>query len=102
MTVLQQVEKELARVIDLFLLNGFQEMYLDMCGMLMPEKMVDLSKTYKSVKKSELKNNLWVNLIAGLTHSQISVKKHLKHGLTDTGIQMMLPKMFSKNEPLPS
>ena len=102
MTVLQQVEKELARVIDLFLSDGFQEMYLDMCGMLMTEKMVDLSKTHKGVKKSKLKNNLWVNLVAGLTHPQISVKKYLKHGLTDTGVQLMLPKMFPKNEPLPA
>ena len=68
----------------------------------MTEKMVDLSKTHKSVKKSELKNNLWVNLIAVLTHPHISVKKHLKHGLTDTGVQLMLPKMFPKNEPLPA
>ena len=77
-------------------------MYLDMCGMLMTERMADLSKTYKGVKKSKLKNNLWVNLVAGLTHSQISVKKYLKHGLTETGVQLMLPKMFPKNEPLPA
>ena len=102
MTVLQQVEKELARVIDMFLSYGFQEMYLDMCKMLMAGKMVDLSKTHKGVKKSKLKNNLWVNLVAGLTHPQISVKKYLKHGLTDTGVQLMLPKMFPKNEPLPA
>ena len=100
MTVLQQVEKELARVIDLFISDGFQEMYLDMCEMLMTETMVNLSKTHKGVKKSELKNNLWVNLIAGLAHPQISVKKHLKHGLTDTGVQLMLHNMFPKNEPL--
>ena len=55
MTVLQQVEKELARVIDLFLSDGFQEMYLDIYGMLMTEMMVDLSKTHKGVKKSKLK-----------------------------------------------
>ena len=102
MNFLQQVEKELARVIDLFLSDGFQEMYLDMCGILMTERMVDLSKTHKGVKKSELKNNLWVNLVAGLTHPQISVKKYLKHCLTDTGLQHMLPKMFPKNEPLPA
>ena len=64
--------------------------------------MVDLSKTHKSAKKSELKNKLWVNLVAGLTHLQISVKKHLKHGLTDTCVQLMLPKMFPKNESLPA
>ena len=52
MTVLQQTEKELGRVIDLFLLDGFQEMYLYMCGMLMTEKMIDLNKTHKGVKKS--------------------------------------------------
>ena len=102
MTALQQVEKELTKVIDLFLSDRFQEMYLDMCGMLMTEKVVDLSKTHKGVKKSELKNNLWVNLIAGLNHPQISVKKHLKHGLTDTGVQLMLPKMLPKNELLPA
>ena len=100
MTVLQQVEKEIARVIDLFMSDGFQEMYLDMCGMLMTEKMVDLSKTHKGVKTSKLKNNLWVNLIAGLTHPQISVKKYLKHGLNKTGAQLMLPKILPKNKPL--
>ena len=51
MTVLQQVGKELARFIDLFLSDGSQEIYLDMCGMLMTERMVDLSKTHKGVKK---------------------------------------------------
>ena len=102
MTVLQQVERELARVIDLFLSDGFQEMYLDMCGVLMTKRMVELSKTHKDVKKSKLKNNLWIKLVAGLTHPQISVKKHLKHGLTDTGVQFMLPKMFPKNKPLPA
>ena len=98
MTVLRQVEKELARVIDLFLSDGFQEMYLDTCGMFMTEKMVNLSKTHKGVKKNKLKNSLWVNLVAGLAHSQISVKKHLKHGLTDTDVQLMLPKMFPNNK----
>ena len=73
-----------------------------MCGMLMTERMVDLSKTHKGFKKSELKNNLWVNLVAGLAHPQISVKKHLKHGLNDTDVQLMLPKIFPKNEPLPA
>ena len=97
MTVLQQVEKELAKVINLFLSDGFQEMYLDMCGMLMTEKMVNFSKTHKVIKKIKLKNNLWVNLVAGLTHPQISVKKYLKHDLTDTGVKLMLPKMFPKN-----
>ena len=77
-------------------------MYLDMCGMLMTEKMVELSKTHKGVKRSKLKNNMWVNLVAGLTCPQISVEKYLRHGLTDTGVQLMLPKMFSKNEPLPA
>ena len=81
--------------------ESFQEIYLDMCGMLMTEKMVDLSTTHKGVKKIKLKNNLWVNLVAGLTHPQISVKKYLKHGLTDTSVQLMLPKMFPKNETLP-
>ena len=70
--------------------------------MLMTEKMVELSKTHKGVKKSKLKNNLWVNLVAGLTHPQISVKKHLKHGLADTGVQLMLSKMFLENELLPA
>ena len=77
-------------------------MYLDICGILITDRMDDLSKTHKGVKKSELKNNLWVNLVAGLTHPQISVKKNLKHGLTETGIQLMLPKMFPKSEPLPA
>ena len=71
-----------------------------MCKMLMTEKMANLNKTYKRVKKSKLKNSLWVNLVAGLTHTQISVKKYLKHGLTDTGIQLMLTKLFSESEPL--
>ena len=102
MTVFKKVENKLARVIDLFLSDGFQEIYLDMCGMLMPEKMVDLSKTHKGVKKSKLKNNLWVSLIPVLTHPQISVKKHLKHGLTDTDVQLMLSKLFSENELLPA
>ena len=94
--------KELARVIDLFISDAFQEIYLDMCEMLMTESMVNLSKTHKGVKKSKLKNNLWVNLVVGLTHPQISVKKHLKHGLTETGVQLMLPKLFPENEPLPA
>ena len=51
-TALQQVEKELARVIDLFLSDGFQEMYLKMCGTLMTEKMVDLRKTHKGIKRT--------------------------------------------------
>ena len=51
MTVLQQVEKELARVIDLLMSDAFWEMYLEMCGILMTKKMVNLSKTHKGVKK---------------------------------------------------
>ena len=52
MTVLQQVEKDLARVIDLFLSKVFQEMYLDMCGILMTERMVDLSKLIRASRRA--------------------------------------------------
>ena len=52
MTFLQQVEKELARVIGLFMPDAFQEMYLEMCGVLMTENMVELKKTYKGFKKA--------------------------------------------------
>ena len=39
-------------------------------------------------------------MLAGLTHPQIVFKKHLKHGLTDKGVELMLPNLFLKNDPL--
>ena len=52
MTVLQQVKKELARVIDLFLSDEFQEIYLDMCEMLMNERWLTSAKIIKASRKS--------------------------------------------------
>ena len=41
-------------------------------------------------------------MIAGLTHLQIFFKKHLKHDLTNKGVELMLLKLFSENDPLPA
>ena len=39
-------------------------------------------------------------MLAGLNHPQIVFKKHLKHGLTEKGVELMLPKLFPENDPL--
>ena len=39
-------------------------------------------------------------MLADLTHPQTFFKKHLKHGLTNKGVELMLPKLFPKNDPL--
>ena len=41
-------------------------------------------------------------MLAGLTHPQIVFKKHLKHGLTNKGVDCMLRKLFPENDPLPA
>ena len=40
-------------------------------------------------------------MLAGLTHLQIIFKKHLKHGLTNKELELILPKLFPENDPLP-
>ena len=41
-------------------------------------------------------------MLAGLNNPQIFFKKHLKHGLTNNGVDLMLPKLFPENDPLPA
>ena len=41
-------------------------------------------------------------MLAGLTHPQIVFKKHMKHGLTNKGVELMLSKLFQENDPLPA
>ena len=41
-------------------------------------------------------------MLAGLTHPRIVFKKHLKHGLTEKGVELMLPKLFPEKDPLPA
>ena len=53
MNILEQVEKELARVIDLFLSNRFQDMYLDMCGMLMTKRWWNSAKLIRVSKEAK-------------------------------------------------
>ena len=64
--------------------------------------MVELSKSNRNINQNELKGNLWINMLAGLTCPQIFFKKHLKHGLTNKGVELMLPKLFPENDPLPA
>ena len=74
-------------------------MYINICKMMLLVKMVELIKSHKNIHQHELKGNLWINMLAGLTHPQIVFKKHLKHGLTDKGVELMLPKLFPENDP---
>ena len=41
-------------------------------------------------------------MLSRLTHPQIVFKKHLKHGLTNKGVELMLPKLFPENDSLPT
>ena len=77
-------------------------MYIDMCKMMLSAKMAELSKSHRDINQNEFKGNLWINMLAGLTHPQTVFKKHLKHGLTNKGVELMLPKLFPENDPLPA
>ena len=102
MTVKEQVIAEIKKVINCIISDSFQIMYIDMCKMMMSAKMFVLSKSHRNINQNELKGNLWINILAGLTHPQIFFKKHLKHGLTKKGVELMFPKLFPKNNPLPA
>ena len=41
-------------------------------------------------------------MLTELTHPQIVFKKHLKHGLTEKEVELMLPKLFPEDDPLPA
>ena len=82
--------------------DALQCMYINMCKMMLSAKMAELSKSHKNINQNEFKGNLWINMLAGLTHPQIVFKKHLKHGLTNKGVELMLPKLFQENYFLPS
>ena len=101
-TVKEQVIAEIKKVIDCIMSDSFQSMYIDMCATILSAKMVELSKSHKNINQNEFKSNLWINMLAGLTHPQIVFKNHLKHGLTNKGVEVMLPKLFPENDPLPA
>ena len=58
-------------------------MYINMCKIMLSAKMGELSKSHRDINQNEFKSNLWISMLAGLTHPQIVFKKHLKHGLTN-------------------
>ena len=101
-TVMEKMKSEIKKVIDCIMSDSFQSMYINMCKMILSVKMVDLSKSHKNINQNEFKDNLWINMLAGLTHPQIVFKKHLKNGLTNKRIDCMLPKLFPENDPLPA
>ena len=102
MSVMEQMKSEIKKVINCIMSDAFRGMCIDMCKMILSAKMVDLSKSHNNIKQNEFKGNLWINMLAGLTHPQIFFKNHLKHGLTDKGVELMLPKLFPENDPLPA
>ena len=102
MTVMKQMKAEIKKIINCIISDAFQGIYIDMCKMMLSARMVELSKSHKNMKQNEFKGNLWINMFAGLTHSQIIFKKHLKHGLTNKGVELMLPKLFPENDTLPA
>ena len=89
-TVKEKVIAEIKKVIDCIMSDAFQRMYIDMCKMILSDEMVDLSKPHRDIKQNEFKGNLWINMLAGLTHPQIVFKAHLKHGLTNKGVELMI------------
>ena len=96
------MKSEIKKAINRIMSDSFQSMYIDMCKMMLSERMVELSKSHRDIKQNEFKGNLWINMLAGLTHSQIIFKKHLKHGLTKKRVELMLTKLFPENDPLPA
>ena len=100
--VKEQVIAEIKKVINHIMSDTLQSLYIDMCKMMLSAKMVELSKSHKNINQKEFKGNLYINTLAGLTHSQIFFKKHLKHGLTNKGVELILLKLFSKNGLLPA
>ena len=93
-TVMEQMLAEIKKVINHIMSDAFQGMYIDMCKMMLSARMVEQRKSHKNIKQNEFKSNLWINMLAGLTHHQIIFKKHLKHGLTKKGVELMLPNFF--------
>ena len=102
MTVKEQVIAEIKKVIHCIMSDAFQSMYIDMCKMMLSAKMVELSKSHKNINQNEFKSNLWINMLVGLTQPQIFFKNHLKHGLTNKKVELMLLKLFLENDPLPA
>ena len=102
MSVMEKMKAEIKKVINCIMSYSFQIMYIDTCKMMLSAQMVDLSKYHKNIKQNEFKSNLWINMIAGSNHPRIIFKKHLKHGLTNKEVKLMLPKLFSENDTLPS
>ena len=100
MTVMEQMKSEIKKVIDCILSDAFQGMYIDMCKMMVSDKMANLSKSHRNTNQNEFKGNLWINMFAGFTCPQIVFKKHLKHGLTNKEVELMLPKLFLANNSL--
>ena len=96
MTVMEQMKTEIKKVINCIMSDAFQSMYIDMCKMMLSARMVELSKSHKNIKQNEFKGNLWINMLAGLTHPQIIFKKHLKHGLTKKGVDSCFPNCFQR------
>ena len=101
-TVMEQMRAEIKKVINCIISDAFQSMYIDICKMMLSDEIANLSKSHKNINQNEFKGNLWIYMLAGLTHPQIFFKKHLKYGLTDKGVELMLPKLFPENNPLPA
>ena len=102
MSVMEQMKSEIRKVINCIMSDAFQDMYIDKCKMMLSDKMANLCKSHRNIKQNEVKGNLWINMLAGSTHPQIFFKKHRKHGLTNKRVELMLPKLFPENDPLPT
>ena len=83
-------------MIDCIIFDAFQRMYINVCKMSLSDEMANLSKSHRDIKQNEFKGNLWINMLAGLTHPQIIFKKHLKHSLTKKRAELILPKINSR------
>ena len=102
LNVMEQIKSEIKKVINRIMSDAFQGMYIDMCKMMLSAIMVELSKSHKNIKQNEFKDKLWTNMLAGLTHPQIIFKNHLRYFFTDRGVELMIPKLFPGNGPLPA
>ena len=99
-TVIKQMKAEIKKVINCIMSDVFQGMYIDMCKMMLSAKMVELSKSHKNINQNEFKGNLWINMLAGLAHPQIIIKKHLIYGWINKRVELMLLRLFLENVPL--
>ena len=76
MPVMEQMKSDIKKVINCIMSDAFQSMYINMFEMMLSARMVELSKSHRNIKQNEFKGNLWINMLAGLTHPQNFVKRH--------------------------